>query len=84
MAGDFKIEIVFRHNSIADWLMTLQIIVPNMACSACAETITKAVQDVDPGAIVEADPQTKLVKIQTNQPESLVREAIALAGYLVE
>lgn len=61
--------------------MTLQLKVPKMACSACANTITKAVQGVDPAAVIEADPKTKLVKVQTTKPENEVRKAIAAAGY---
>jgi len=52
-----------------------------MACSACADTITKAVQDVDPTAEVTADPKTKQVNIDTQTSEMTVREAIATAGY---
>jgi copper chaperone len=61
--------------------MTLQLKVPTMACSACANTITKAVQSVDAAAAVEVDIKTKLVTIQTVKPESDVRKAIASAGY---
>ncbi len=61
--------------------MTLQLKVPKMACSACANTITKAVQSIDSAATVEADLKTKLVTIQTAKPESEVRNAIASAGY---
>jgi copper chaperone len=64
--------------------MTLQLTVPSMACSACASTITQAVTAVDPTAKVEADPATKLVKIETQQPETQIKEAIAAAGYPVE
>jgi len=63
--------------------MTLQFTVPSMACSACAETITKAVTALDPDATVAADPKTKLVKIETVQPEAAVKAAIANAGYPV-
>ena len=61
--------------------MALQLTVSNMACSACADTITKAVQDVDPTAEVTADPKTKQVNIDTQASEMTVREAIATAGY---
>ena len=60
--------------------MALQLTVSNMACSACADTITKAVQDVDPTAEVTADPKTKQVNIDTQTSEMTVREAIATAG----
>lgn len=45
--------------------MTLQLTVPNMACSACGETITNAVKAFDPAATVQADPKTKLVNVET-------------------
>ncbi|MGB3266109.1 MAG: heavy-metal-associated domain-containing protein [Microcoleus sp.] len=64
--------------------MILQLKVPKMACSACANTITKAVQTVDSDATVEADLKTKLVTVQTAKSESDVRDAIASAGYPVD
>lgn len=63
--------------------MALQLKVPNIAYSACVDTVTKAVKGVDPTAQVEADPKTKLVSVETQQPEKTVREAIASAGYPV-
>ena len=61
--------------------MTLRLKVPKMACSACATTIAKAVQDIDSASTVEADIKTKFVTIQTAKSESEVRKAIASAGY---
>lgn len=63
--------------------MTLQLKVPKMACSACAEAITKAVKAVDSSAIVQADPKTKLVNIETQASESAIAQAITAAGYPV-
>ncbi|HBK98988.1 MAG: heavy-metal-associated domain-containing protein [Microcoleus sp.] len=63
--------------------MTLQLKVPKMACSACANTIAQAVKTLDPAAVVEADLKTKLVKIQTAKSESEVKFAIETAGYPV-
>ncbi|RAM51971.1 MAG: copper chaperone [Hapalosiphonaceae cyanobacterium JJU2] len=63
--------------------MTLQLTVPNMACSACSETITKAIQAVDSAAIVQTDPKTKLVTIETQAPETEIKEAVTAAGYSV-
>lgn len=63
--------------------MTLEFKVPNMACSACVATITEAVTAIDPTATVAADPKTKQVKIETQQPETTVKNAIAAAGYTV-
>lgn len=63
--------------------MTLQLKVPNMACSACGNTITKAITVVDVAATVIADPKTKLVSIETQASEAIVKQAIADAGYSV-
>lgn len=63
--------------------MALQLKVPNMACSACSDTIAKAVQAIDPGATVQADTKTKLVEIDTQAPEAAIREAIVTAGYTI-
>ncbi|MBW4466291.1 MAG: heavy-metal-associated domain-containing protein [Pegethrix bostrychoides GSE-TBD4-15B] len=63
--------------------MTLELTVPDMACSACADTITKAVTAVDPAAQVNADTKTKQVSIETQVDATAVRQAITSAGYTV-
>lgn len=63
--------------------MSLQLTVPNMACSACSDTITKAVKAIDPAATVQADPKTKLVTIETQVAETTIKQAIINAGYTV-
>ena len=61
--------------------MTIELKVPNMACGACAKTITQAVTELDPKASVKADPKTKQVIVNTKISESSVKDAIAAAGY---
>lgn len=61
--------------------MALQLKVPNIACAACVDTVTKAVKGVDSKAQVEVNPKTKLVVIETQQPETAIKKAIADAGY---
>jgi copper chaperone len=61
--------------------MTIELKVPDMACGACAETITKAVLKVDPKASVKADPKTKQVTVETQASLTSVKEAITSAGY---
>ncbi len=63
--------------------MTLQLTVPNMACSACGDTITKAIQAIDPAATVQADSKTKQVNIETQASEATIKQAITNAGYTV-
>lgn len=61
--------------------MTLQLIVPKLACSACVNTITKAVKTVDPNAKVQAEPKTKLVVVETQANGTAIQDAITAAGY---
>ncbi|NJM28017.1 MAG: heavy-metal-associated domain-containing protein [Pseudanabaena sp. RU_4_16] len=63
---------------------TIELKISSMACSACADTITKAVNALDPTATVNADLSTKLVSITTSQPETAIKSAIAAAGYTAE
>lgn len=63
--------------------MALQLTVPNMACSACEETISKAIHSIDPTATIQADSKTKLVNIETQVAEAEIKQAIANAGYTV-
>jgi copper chaperone len=61
--------------------MTIELTVPDMACGACATTITEAIQQLDEQATVQTDLKTKQVKISSTASESSVKEAIAAAGY---
>jgi copper chaperone len=61
--------------------MTIELTVPDMACGACATTITEAIQQLDSQATVQTDLKTKQVTIASTASESSVREAIAAAGY---
>ncbi len=61
--------------------MSVTYKVSDMACSACAENITKAIQTIDATAKVNANPESKLVQVETQQPDSQVQNAIANAGY---
>ena len=61
----------------------LAIKVPNMACAACAETITKAVQAIDDQASVQADPKTKDVQINSTASADDIKQAIEAAGYTI-
>ena len=64
-------------------MTTLNLKVPDMACSACVDRITKAVQGVDPTATVSADTDTKAVNITTSVAAEAVASAISQAGYTV-
>ena len=61
--------------------MTIQLKIPDIACSACVNTVTQAIKSVDGNATVEADIKTKIVKVQSQQSEEKIKEVIAKAGY---
>jgi copper chaperone len=57
--------------------------VPDLACAACVATIDRAVRAVDPQAKIIADPQTKLVQIESELPVATLATTIRDAGYTV-
>ncbi len=59
----------------------IQLHVPDLACSACVATVTRALHKLDPNASVEADPKTKQVQVETQQSEAAVRQALSQIGY---
>ncbi len=63
--------------------MTLEFTVPDLACSACVDTVTKAIQAIDTTAQVNADSTTKQVEVATNASEAAIKQAIVEAGYTV-
>jgi copper chaperone len=64
--------------------MTLQLKVSSIACSGCVDTITKAVKEIDPAAIVNADTETKLVNIETSKPSEAIEQAIVAVGHQID
>jgi copper chaperone len=63
--------------------MIVKITVPDLACSACANTIAQTLQILEPDAIVEADVTHKVVKVETQQSIDAIEQAIVHAGYTV-
>jgi copper chaperone len=61
--------------------MTLQITVPKLACSACVDTITQAIQTIDANAQIQANTKTKIVSVETQASETVVKQALANVGY---
>lgn len=61
--------------------MTLQLTVPNLACSSCVKVVTAAVKTVAPDPTIQANTKTKLVNVETQALETAIKEAITVAGY---
>ncbi|AZV92313.1 heavy-metal-associated domain-containing protein [Kerstersia gyiorum] len=55
--------------------------VPRMKCGGCATAITAAIKAVDPRAVVEADPASKRVSVESTASEAELRTALENAGY---
>ncbi|MEE3716370.1 heavy-metal-associated domain-containing protein [Tumidithrix elongata RA019] len=63
--------------------MSIELKVPSIACSGCLDTVTKAIQSVDPTATVTGDATTKIVSVQAQISEDEIKAAIAAAGHTV-
>ena len=61
--------------------MSIQFNVPDMTCGHCVSTITKAIQQVVPGANVSTDLAGHRVTVDGTSDIEVVRQAIADAGY---
>jgi copper chaperone len=64
-------------------MMQTTFTVPDLACGACVATIDRAVRAADPQAKITADPQTKLVQIESELPVATLAATIVDAGYTV-
>jgi copper chaperone len=64
-------------------LMLIEFKVPDMACAACADKIVTAIQAISPHAEVTADPQTKLVVVNSDQNLEQIKTVVINAGYTV-
>ena len=64
--------------------MAIQLKVPSIACSGCADTITKAIKNHESTANVQIDVEQKIVTVETKASEDSIKQAIASAGHTVE
>jgi copper chaperone len=64
--------------------MTITLKVPSIACGACANTITKAIEGQKPEAKISIDVESKIVTVETDASEDTIKEIITGAGHTVE
>ena len=62
----------------------MRLHVEDMTCGGCARSVTKAIQSVDPTAVVEADPSARSVVVTTASPRAAIEAALAQAGFPAE
>ena len=64
--------------------MVMQLKVPSIACSGCADTITKAIKNLESEADVQVDVEQKIVTVETKASEESIKQVITAAGHTVE
>ncbi len=55
--------------------------IENMTCGGCARSVTKAIQSVDPQAVVEIDVPARLVDVRSSRTPTAFASALAAVGY---
>ena len=59
----------------------MQFHVADMACDGCVKAITQAILAIDPGALVSADLDSQMVRVNTRADQSEIAQALSAAGY---
>ncbi|MCC7151225.1 MAG: heavy-metal-associated domain-containing protein [Rubrivivax sp.] len=59
----------------------LEFDIAKLSCGHCVRAVTEAVQELDPSARIEADLQSKHVRIDTQADTARVVAALTAAGY---
>ena len=59
----------------------MQFHVEDMMCGGCAKSVAKAIANLDKTAKVEADPESRTVKVETSASAAEVQKALADAGF---
>ena len=59
----------------------MQFHIETMTCGGCARGVTRAIQSVDPGATVEADPPNRRVNVTSTSPRADFEAALTEAGF---
>jgi copper chaperone len=58
--------------------------VPDIHCDGCVRALTGAVRDLDDKATLQADLQSKEVRVESSASDEAVADAIRDAGFTVE
>ena len=62
----------------------IEMTLPTMSCEHCVKAVTRAVQQVDPAAVVEIDLALKRLRIETSRDAKDFHAALAGEGYAPE
>ena len=59
----------------------IELTLPTMTCGHCVKTVTRTVQQVDPGAKLEIDLAQQRVRIDSQRDPAAFGAALAAEGY---
>lgn len=59
----------------------MQFHVEDMTCGGCARSVTRAIQALDPKAVVQADPPTRLLEVESSASAEQIVAALKAAGF---
>jgi copper chaperone len=59
----------------------MELKIENMTCGGCANSVTKAIQSVDPTAKIETNPATRLVTVETTATTAALQQVLEDVGY---
>ncbi|KQV36278.1 heavy-metal-associated domain-containing protein [Rhizobium sp. Root1204] len=59
----------------------MELKIENMTCGGCARSVTKAIQSVDPNAVIETNPAARIVRVETTASAVVVQKVLDDAGY---
>jgi len=59
----------------------MELTIENMTCGGCARSVTKAIQSVDPNAVITIDLSARTVKVETAANTPALAKGLKDAGY---
>lgn len=59
----------------------MQFHIEDMTCSGCVRGVTRAIQAVDPQAVIHADPPTRKLEVTTTVSRDKIEAALRDAGF---
>lgn len=59
----------------------MDLLIEGMTCGGCARSVTKAIQSLDAGATVEADPALRSARVVTTGKPDEVLRVLEEVGY---
>jgi len=58
--------------------------VPDMKCGGCLGAVTRAIRTVDEAVQIEADLESREIRISSDEPEAAILNVLREAGYPAE